>query len=50
LQLIKLGKELHGPKDQMVLNRDHILFIEELSSDSKVVKSIEKYNQEKTKE
>lgn len=50
LQLIKLGKELHGPKDQMVLNRDHILFIEELSSDSKVVKSIDKYNQEKTKE
>ena len=46
LSLIKLGKEVHGPKDQMVLNRDHLLFYEELAPDSKVVKSIEKYQGE----
>lgn len=39
--LIKLGGELHGPKDEMVLNRDQILFIEELKKDSKVVTAIE---------
>ncbi|MEK7447680.1 MAG: hypothetical protein AAB632_02720 [Patescibacteria group bacterium] len=50
LQLIKLGKELHGPKDEMTINRDHILFYEELNSDSKVVQSIEKYKKEQKKD
>lgn len=39
--LIKLGGELHGPKDEMTINRDQILFIEELKKDSKVVTAIE---------
>lgn len=43
LKLIKLGNELHGPKDEIQLNRDHILYIEELMSDSKVVTAIEKF-------
>ena len=38
--LIKLGGELHGPKDQMTINRNQILFIEELKADSKVVTAI----------
>lgn len=38
--LIKLGGELHGPMDQMMINKDQILFIEELKSDSKVVQAI----------
>jgi len=42
LTLIKLGKELHGPKDAMKINRDSILFYEELSNDSKVVQTINK--------
>jgi len=46
LSLMKLGKEVHGPNDQMVLNRDHLLFYEELTPDSKVVKSIQKYKSE----
>ncbi len=40
LTLIKLGNELHGPQDEMTINRDHILFIENMKSDSKVVTAI----------
>lgn len=40
LTLIKLGSELHGPQDQMQINRDHILFVENMKSDSKVVSAI----------
>ena len=43
LTLIKLGNELHGPVDTMKINRDHILFIEDLKSDGKVVQAIEEY-------
>lgn len=41
LALIKLGDEIHNPEDQMILNKDHILFIEKLKTDSNVVKAIE---------
>ncbi|MDO8241072.1 MAG: hypothetical protein Q7T51_03790 [Candidatus Moranbacteria bacterium] len=37
--LIKLGNELHGP-ESMEINRDQILFIENLSNDSKLVNAI----------
>lgn len=40
ISLIKLGKELHGPKDKMYINRDQILFIEELKNNSRIVQSI----------
>ena len=43
LTLIKLGNELHGPTDQMNINRDQILFTEDLKSSSQVVSSINKY-------
>ncbi|MBD3281133.1 hypothetical protein GF391_00100 [Candidatus Uhrbacteria bacterium] len=43
LKLIKLGNELHGPEDMMYINRDHVLFIEPLKPDSKVVKAISEY-------
>jgi|SRR3989344_2762666 len=43
VNLIKLGSELHGPADKMKINRDQILFIEDLRLDSQVVKGIEKY-------
>ena len=48
--LIKLGKELHGPTDKMVINRDHVLFIEELKSDSRVVEAINKVKGEQKTE
>ena len=43
LNLIKLGNELHGPKDEMIINRDQVLFWENLKDDSKVVNSIKNY-------
>ena len=39
--LIKLGGELHGPTDEMRINREHVLFIEALKGDGKVVQAIE---------
>lgn len=41
--LVKLGSELHGPKDEMQILRDHVLYIEELSSSSRVVEAIKEY-------
>lgn len=43
MTLIKLGNELHAPSDKMEINREHILFIEDLKADSKVVKAIQDY-------
>lgn len=41
-QLVKLGQiEPHGPKDEMIINRDHILFWENLKPDSPVVNTIQ---------
>lgn len=43
ISLVKLGNELHGPVDEMTINRDHILFFEEMKNDAKVVDAIEEY-------
>lgn len=43
LSLVKLGNELHGPQDEMRINADHVLFIEDLKSDSRVVEAITNY-------
>lgn len=40
IALVKLGSELHGPNDLMRVNRDGILYIEELRDDSQVVQAI----------
>lgn len=45
LILIKLGQELHGPTDQIQLNGEHILFIEQLKGDSKVVSAIKQHKE-----
>lgn len=39
-QLVKLGNELHAPDDTMFINREHILFWENLKNDGKVVSAI----------
>lgn len=44
MQLIKLGNEIHGPKDAMVISRDQVLFFENLKDDGKVAKTIKEYN------
>ena len=44
--LVKLGEELHGPMDKMVINRDHILFVEDLNENGKVSTAIIEYKAE----
>ena len=41
--LVKLGSELHAPMDEMKINRDQILFWENLKASGKVVQAIDKY-------
>ncbi len=38
--LVKLGEELHGPNDRMRINRQQVLFVESLKTNSKVVEAI----------
>jgi hypothetical protein len=41
--LVKLGCELHGPADQMVINREQVSFWENLKTDGKVAKAIDQF-------
>jgi hypothetical protein len=43
LTLVKLGKELHGPLDEMYINRDQVLFYEDMSKTAQVVQKILEY-------
>lgn len=43
VQLIKLGDEIHGPEDEMIISKDQVLFYENLKTDGKVAKSIANY-------
>lgn len=43
VQLIKLGDEIHGPEDKMVIAKDQMLFYENLKPSGKVAQSISKY-------
>lgn len=43
LQLVKLGNELHGPVDEMHINRDQVLFYEDMKADGKVAQAIKEY-------
>lgn len=49
LSLMKFaaGNEVHGPKDEMYINRDHVLKFEPLKEDSEVVKLIREYEKKK---
>ena len=49
LILVKFGTELHRPMDKMYINKDHIMFFEDLSSASNVVTSIEDYKKQQEK-
>jgi len=44
VQLIKLGSEIHGPDDEMIVSKEQILFFENLKKDSQVSASIDKYS------
>lgn len=45
-QLVKLGGELHGPKDEMHVDRRQVLFWENLNDNSKVVEAINAYTKQ----
>lgn len=40
LSLIQRGDELHGPRNPMVINRDHVLFYEEMKETSEIMDAI----------
>ncbi len=43
ISLVKLGCELHGPQDQMVINREQVIFWENLKDDGQVAQAVAKY-------
>jgi hypothetical protein len=43
VSLVKLGCELHGPQDSMVINQDQVIFWENLKSDGQVAKAVAEY-------
>ena len=45
VKLIKLGSEVHGPADQMMISSSQVLFFENLKNDGKVAQSITNYQQ-----
>lgn len=47
IRLIKLGSEVHGPDDEMIISKEQILFFENLKKDGRVSDSIIKYNRDK---
>lgn len=44
-QLVRLADQFQAPVDRLTLTRDHVLYWEELSDDSKVVQAIVKYHE-----
>ena len=43
VSLVKLGCELHGPVDEMVINREQVTFWENLKTDGQVSQAIDKW-------
>lgn len=43
VQLVKLGGELHKPKDEMIINNQQILFTEEVQDDGQVGQAIARH-------
>lgn len=46
ISLVKLGCELHGPKDEMLINRDQIIFWENLKPEGQVSEAIAEFKRE----
>ena len=47
VNLIKLGSEVHGPTDQMIISKQQVLFFENLKADGRVSASIDQYLKKK---
>lgn len=46
VSLVKLGCELHGPEDAMTINREQIIFWENLKDDGQVAKAVASFKQQ----
>lgn len=46
VSLVKLGCELHGPTDEMVINREQVIFWENLKDDGQVAKAVADYKKQ----
>jgi hypothetical protein len=46
ISLVKLGCELHGPEDSMVVNREMVIFWENLKNDGQVAKAVDEYKKQ----
>jgi hypothetical protein len=46
VSLVKLGCELHGPQDQMVINQSQVIFWENLKGDGQVAKAVAQFKQQ----
>lgn len=45
VELIKLGEEIHGPEDEMLINKTQILFYENIKDKGSVTSSIKQYQE-----
>lgn len=43
ITLVKLGCELHGPQDRMVINQEQVIFWENLKEDGQVAKAVKQF-------
>lgn len=43
ISLVKLGNELHKPKDEMMINNEHVLFTEEIQEGGQVMEAIRRF-------
>ena len=46
IALVKLGCELHGPSDEMVINQSQVIFWENLKNDGQVAKAVAQFKQQ----
>lgn len=46
ISLVKLGCELHGPSDSMVINREQVIFWENLKDEGQVAKAVADYKKQ----
>ncbi len=46
ISLVKLGCELHGPMDEMQINREQVIFWENLKDDGQVAKAVSDYKKQ----
>ncbi len=45
--IVKFGGEIYGTEDEMVINRENVLYVANIKEDSKIVAAIKKYQEKK---